>query len=412
MATFEQTAPPRAVPQVTLPWSTSTVTVRAIDAEARMVGNAKLFVQPGIPGHEEINFTTMCFLIEHRTDAGTESILFDCGIRKDFWNIVPWALKHIGTLIAGMDVGHGVDEILTERGFKLSNLKAMVWSHWHWDHIGDGAKYPSSTDIVVGPGFTENFVPGWPKEPNGRVPSSSLEGHCIHEVDFPLEVGGFRAHDYFGDGSFYLLDVPGHTVGHICGFARTTPDTFVFMGADCSHYAGMLRPTEYVPMPDTIPPGTLDPYFPPVCPCSTFTAFHPKAGTSDHAKPLSEARSQPFYDVTRDPQGIYELADVAQDSVDKVKALDAQDNVLICLAHDGALVDILPLYNKDASADINDWKDRGYKEKTRWGFLNELPRDGERGRPPLVRGLWCGEKKVVRNEEGLLELSSESRHEN
>ncbi|KAK8145895.1 hypothetical protein G3M48_003843 [Beauveria asiatica] len=400
MATFEQTAPPRAVPQVTIPLSTSTVTVRAIDAEARMVGNAKLFVQPGIPGHEEINFTTMCFLIEHRTDAGTESILFDCGIRKDFWNIVPWALKHIGTLIAGMDVGHGVDEILTERGFKLSNLKAMVWSHWHWDHIGDGAKYPSSTDIVVGPGFTENFVPGWPKDPNGRVPSSSLEGHRIHEVDFPLEVGGFRAHDYFGDA---------HGWAHL----RICPHDPRYVRIHGRRLLTLRRrPTEYVPMPDTIPPGTLDPYFPPVCPCSTFTALHPKAGTSDHAKPLSEARSQPFYDVTRDPQGIYELADVAQDSVDKVKALDAQDNVLICLAHDGALVDILPLYNKDASADINDWKDRGYKEKTRWGFLNELPRDGERGRPPLVRGLWCGEKKVVRNEEGLLELSSESRHEN
>lgn len=51
----------------------------------------------------------------------------------------------------------------------------MIWSHWHWDHIGDGAKYPSSTDIVVGPGFTENFVPGWPENPNGRIPSSSLE---------------------------------------------------------------------------------------------------------------------------------------------------------------------------------------------------------------------------------------------
>ncbi|KGQ05143.1 hypothetical protein BBAD15_g9601 [Beauveria bassiana D1-5] len=362
MTTFERTASPRAAPRVTLPASTSTVTVRAIDAEARMVGNAKLFVQPEIAGHEEINFTTMCFLIEHKTDAGTESILFDCGIRKDFWNAVPWALEHIGTLIADMDVGHGVDEILTEQGFNLSNLR-------------------------------------------------TIRGHRIHEVDFPLEVGGFPAHDYFGDGSFYLLDVPGHTIGHICGFARTTPDTFIFMGADCSHYAGMLRPTEYVPMPDTIPPGTLDPYFPPVCPCSAFTVLHPKAGTSDHAKPLSEARSQPFYDVTRNPQGIYELADLAQESVDKVKALDAQDNVLICLAHDVALVDILPLYNNDASADINDWKDCGYKEKTRWGFLNDLPRDGERGRPPLVRGLWCGGKKVVRNEEGVLELSSESGHE-
>jgi hypothetical protein len=24
-----------------------------------------------------------------------------------------------------------------------------------------------------------------------------------------LEIGGFKAHDYFEDGSFYVLDVPG-----------------------------------------------------------------------------------------------------------------------------------------------------------------------------------------------------------
>ncbi len=51
----------------------------------------------------------------------------------------------------------------------------MVWSHWHWDHIGDGARYPDSTDIVVGPEFKENFVPGWPDDTEGRVPASSLK---------------------------------------------------------------------------------------------------------------------------------------------------------------------------------------------------------------------------------------------
>jgi hypothetical protein len=27
--------------------------------------------------------------------------------------------------------------------------------------------------------------------------------------DFHIDIGGFKAHDYFGDGSFYLLHVPG-----------------------------------------------------------------------------------------------------------------------------------------------------------------------------------------------------------
>jgi hypothetical protein len=34
----------------------------------------------------------------------------------------------------------------------------------------------------------------------------------VREISFDesdLEIGGFRALDYFGDGSFYLLDAPG-----------------------------------------------------------------------------------------------------------------------------------------------------------------------------------------------------------
>ena len=40
---------------------------------------------------------------------------------------------------------------------------AIVWSHWHWDHIGDASKFPDSVDLVVGPGFKENLLPGWPE---------------------------------------------------------------------------------------------------------------------------------------------------------------------------------------------------------------------------------------------------------
>ena len=29
-------------------------------------------------------------------------------------------------------------------------------------------------------------------------------------------IGGFRSYDWFGDANFYLLDTPGHTIGHIC----------------------------------------------------------------------------------------------------------------------------------------------------------------------------------------------------
>jgi glyoxylase-like metal-dependent hydrolase (beta-lactamase superfamily II) len=92
---------------------------------------------------------------------------------------------------------------------------------------------------VVGPGFKAAHLPGYPTNPDSLLLESDLEGREVREIGFPssdkgFKIGRFRAMDYFGDGSFYLLDTPGHTVGHICGLARTSaaPDSFVFMGGD------------------------------------------------------------------------------------------------------------------------------------------------------------------------------------
>ncbi|CAG9946968.1 unnamed protein product [Clonostachys rosea f. rosea IK726] len=391
----------KPIPALELPNSQKIVRVRAIDTTTRMACDARAFVQPQIKGHEKLNFKTMCFLIEHEGKSVTEHILFDCGSRTDFWNGSPQTQRMIGGHVPAVDIKYGVDEILTQGGFDLADLKAIIWSHWHWDHIGDGSKFPASTDIVVGPGFTRNFVPGWPENPNSFVLASDLEGHVIHEPEFALTVAGFPAVDYFGDGSFYLLDVPGHAIGHICGLARTTPDTFVFMGGDCCHYAGMFRPTEYLPLPREIPTQTLDAYYPCPCPCSAFTQQHPRATGAD-------ARTKTFYEVSREVGSAYSFGDIAQQSIDKLQALDAHPDIFICLAHDEILFNTLPLFNDDPTKDINCWKDRGHKEYCRWGFLNQLPKDKKPGQKPLVVGLWREGKRITwSKEEGFVDAATE-----
>ncbi|KAK2468907.1 hypothetical protein H9L39_19499 [Fusarium oxysporum f. sp. albedinis] len=392
---------PEKPPVLELPASSKTVQVKAIDTTTRMACDARAFVQPQIKNHERLNFRTLCFLLEH----DGEFILFDCGSRKDFWNSSPQTSEMIGAQVPGLEIESGVHEILVEQGFNLDDLKAIVWSHWHWDHVGDGSKFPASTDIVVGPGFTKSFVPGWPENPESPVLASDLKGHRIHEPEFTLDVAGFPAYDYFGDGSFYLLDVPGvspattaiidtctdffdqHAIGHICGLARTTPDTFVFMGGDCCHYAGALRPTRYLPLPREVSSAALDDYYPSPCPCSAFTQHHPKSTGNG-------ARTEPFYDVSHAPGSAYSFPDLAQASIYSLQHLDAQPNVFICLAHDEVLFHILPLFNNDATKDINDWQERGLREYCRWGFLNDLPKGGKPGRNPLVIGQWRHGKQI------------------
>ena len=62
-----------------------------------------------------------------------------------------------------------------------------------------------------------------------------LRDRPVREMSFndsSLCIGEFAAMDFFGDGSFYLLDTPGHTLGHMCGLARTTPTTFILTGGE------------------------------------------------------------------------------------------------------------------------------------------------------------------------------------
>jgi glyoxylase-like metal-dependent hydrolase (beta-lactamase superfamily II) len=89
-------------------------------------------------------------------------------------------------------------------------------------------------EVVVGPGFKENFMPGYPTVPDAIFVDANFANRTIREIAFDeaFKIGKFPAYDFFGDGSFYLLDTPGHAIGHMCGLARTTPSTFVLLGGD------------------------------------------------------------------------------------------------------------------------------------------------------------------------------------
>lgn len=70
--------------------------------------------------------------------------------------------------------------------------------------------FPSSTSLVVGPGFKASpaVLPGYPDNPTSPVPADYFRNRKLTEVDFStsdLAIGGFRAVDFFLDGSFYLL---------------------------------------------------------------------------------------------------------------------------------------------------------------------------------------------------------------
>lgn len=244
-------------PDLKIPQSSSTVTVSIIDTTTSIRGvDAWKFLEPSIPGHEYLATSAFAFLIEHPTLQ--RSMVFDLGLRKDWQNCSPFLLDRFEKGGYVLNVDKSVGEILRDGGFDATKLEAIVWSHWHFDHTGSPAEFDKSTALVVGPGFKDNLLPAYPTNPNSSILESDLHGRELIELKFAsgLKIGEMDAFDYFGDGSLYFLNSPGHAHGHICALARVTaaPPSFIMMGGDAWHHCGEIRPSQYMPLPETIEP--------------------------------------------------------------------------------------------------------------------------------------------------------------
>lgn len=295
-----------------------------------------------------------------------QHVLFDLGVRPDWQKYSPRVVKLIEatTIVTpGADVAavlDGADGI----GVRSTDIHSVIWSHNHFDHIGDVTRFPPSTELVVGPGVRAASWPGWPTNPDAIVLDADADGRVVREIAFDsgLQIGRFDAFDFFGDGSFYLLNAPGHAQGHICALARTTTSgegdgepSFVFMGADACHHMGVLRPSDYHPLP------------------SGMTLQHLLGGDDSGFCPgllesyLTGNSARPFFEVNA-PSPLFPDKDASFDTVSKIQELDAFDSVFVVMAHDLSIRDRLPLFpNK-----INGWRKSGIKVDSRWLFCHDL----------------------------------------
>lgn len=246
---------------------------------------------------------------------------------------------------------------LKQIAIDLASIEAIVLSHWHFDHIGDPSLFPPSTKLVVGPGFENLCIPGYPINPSSPIPETAFLNRRVEEISFsasPLKIGSFNAVDYFGDGSFYLLQTPGHAVGHISALARVHIDeqgdsSFVLLAGDVCHHAGELRPSHGVSLPRDIPDlMSMSCY-------SLAKAAHPLQAFD---RPYYQPADGPFNDDTAT------MKQTIEDLVD----FDADPNCFVLLAHDNTLLETIDLAPKS----VNSWKSKGWKHQSRWKFLSDF----------------------------------------
>ena len=60
----------------------------------------------------------------------------------------------------------------------------------------------------------------------------------------------------------------------------------------------------------------------------------------------------------------------AEATVSKLKAFDGRDDVMIILAHDASLLEVLDFFPQD----LNAWKSNAWLAESRWLFLKDFDR--------------------------------------
>ncbi|KAF2432376.1 hypothetical protein EJ08DRAFT_630622 [Tothia fuscella] len=343
--------PPKPAPELNIPAPSSTVDVSIIDSTVRVTLPMSVMVKPTIGNHETVTCPCYCFLIQHPSGR---TLVFELAVRKGYENLAPSIVSMLkGT--ATLEVEKDVATILKEINVLLESIEGIVWRRYHMDHIGNPATFPSSTVLIVGPGFKNRFPHAYPTVEKSPLTEDAWQGRELCEISFAessMKVGRFKAFDYFGDGSFYLLDTPGHLLGHMCGLARTTTDTYILMGGDAAHHAGEFRPTEYVPLPKQV---SLVPNLPP------FSHVCPGEVIANHLHPEKSA-TKPFYKAA---DGFQEDDKLAEWSIEGLCEFDADERMFTVIAHDLSLIDVVEFYPKGA----NDWYQKGWAKTGHWRFL-------------------------------------------
>jgi glyoxylase-like metal-dependent hydrolase (beta-lactamase superfamily II) len=251
------------------------VTVSALDG-GYITLPERLFVTDADP-EKRATVPSLAFLLQHPSPSpsggGTDvtRLVFDLGVKRDLTGYTPAQISHIAQrqpVITDPDCAASLRSAAAEPPLDpAKDIDFVVLSHVHWDHVGTSSDFSRAT-FVVGSGTLDLLKHGagalYPAElfnhdelPVSRtvelppVPGDITRSTPTHTPSPPSTeallpasaakwawrpLAGFPAVlDFFGDGSLYVIDSPGHLYGHVNLLARLGEQRYVYLGGDCCH---------------------------------------------------------------------------------------------------------------------------------------------------------------------------------
>jgi glyoxylase-like metal-dependent hydrolase (beta-lactamase superfamily II) len=163
-------------------------------------------------GDLKVQLVYSCYIIKHDGDY----LLWDTGHAMTTPNFAPKV--SIVDQLAKLDI-------------KPDQVKYVGISHYHGDHTGQVASFPTATLLI---GAREWDAITAPKPAEG-VNYKPFEGWIKGENKVePLPLGPDK--DVFGDGSVIVLRTPGHTPGHSALLVRLPQTGAVILSGDAVHF--------------------------------------------------------------------------------------------------------------------------------------------------------------------------------
>ena len=163
---------------------------------------------PTYPESRDIKIPINMWIIDHPKglvvyDTGNNVAISDGGCKSH------WMAGSCDFLLPSQTRSDVIDKQLEKLGYSIDDVKIVITSHSHLDHIGNIEMFPNAIHVIQ---KKELYQAWWPEKFQ-----RSSGAHVMADYDEAREFNYFSLegdYDLFGDGSLMILSTPGHTLGH------------------------------------------------------------------------------------------------------------------------------------------------------------------------------------------------------